>query len=205
MSDTSDDSLDRGRVDLVPMIDCIMLLLLFFMMTTKFTAEEQRLSSLLPTDQGAGDRKTLELPRQINLTVVPAGADPALDAAALQRGLIDSPRAADLRIGNRDPLRLHGDGSDLEAIHRYVAEALAPYEIAGAARTEQLPIDIHCFSGMPWRHALAAYDAVRGYELAKGSQTIARSVSMAPPRIRDATPTIRGEELWEILHLRPGG
>lgn len=205
MTDTCDDSLDQGRVDLVPMIDCIMLLLLFFMMTTKFTAEEQRLSSILPTDQG-GERRNREPPKQINLTVVPAGADPTLDAAALDRGLGGgSTREADLRIGNRDPLRLHGDGSDLEAIHRYVAEGLAPYEVAGAMRTEQLPIDIHCFSGMPWRHALAAYDAVRGYELGKGSQTIARTVTMAPPRIRDATPTIRGEELWEILHLRPGG
>ena len=47
---SSSEDVGEGKLDLVPMIDCIMLLLLFFILTTKFSTEEKTITSLLPTD-----------------------------------------------------------------------------------------------------------------------------------------------------------
>ena len=52
MAEDPSEKLAQGKLDLVPMIDCIMLLLLFFILTTKFTADEKAIASLLPTDKG---------------------------------------------------------------------------------------------------------------------------------------------------------
>ena len=51
MAGDPSEKLEEGKLDLVPMIDCIMLLLLFFILTTKFSAEEKAIASLLPTDK----------------------------------------------------------------------------------------------------------------------------------------------------------
>jgi hypothetical protein len=90
---------------------------------------------------------------------------------------------------------------------------LHKYEKSGVAgRQEQDPIEIHCFSGLPWKFALVAFDAVRHYEhQASGEQgsevgwmdaATTRRISFAPPRIRDSSRHELGDELFELTHLR---
>ncbi len=218
-----------GKLDLVPMIDCIMLLLLFFILTTKFTAEEKQISALLPTNQGQGnppETPIIDIPRDINLVVTPAGITRGLSEAAYQRAWDDierhrgrTPPSAELRIGGSDPLVLDGalfTSTDkaaiiaqVDLIHAYVGRELAQREEAGD-RTAQSPVNIQCFSGLSWGYALAVYDAVRAYEArhqpaaAGTSSTVSedqRTVTFAPPRIRNHTAQELGRELWELKHL----
>ncbi len=81
MAEDSSDKVGDGKLDLVPMIDCIMLLLLFFILTTKFTPQDLALASLLPTDTGARatpQQRPAPPPQQIMLGIVPAGMAPGL-------------------------------------------------------------------------------------------------------------------------------
>src|SRR5688572_28165854 len=75
-----------GKIDLVPMIDCVMLLLLFFILTTKFTADEKQLSALLPTNQGQSNGPPVKIvpPQDINLVVTPTGISRGLKEADYQ-------------------------------------------------------------------------------------------------------------------------
>ena len=220
---------DEGHLDLVPMIDCIMLLLLFFMMTTKFIPEEKSIGSLLPTNQGPGPViKKIDPPQTITVSIYPAGmtsgyqpSDYARQLRALhQPGQVISD--AYLRIGNREPLLISGSmltGRDaihpqampelIDHIHRYIADELTRFEKAGEPRNQQPDILISCFSGLSWKFALIAYDGIRAYEGTVGKITYsgnpdqlmaARAVTFAPPRIRDYEPNELGEEMYEILH-----
>src|SRR5271154_3438267 len=79
MAEDSSDKVGDGKLDLVPMIDCIMLLLLFFILTTKFTPKDLALASLLPTEKGElAQRQTPPTPppQQIMLCLAPAGMAP---------------------------------------------------------------------------------------------------------------------------------
>ena len=176
---------DEGRLDLVPMIDCIMLLLLFFMMTTKFTPGEKGIDTLLSTNDGCGGVPTHRDPPQVvHIRLYPVGlshdAQLGRYEAEWQR-MQDTPAAfasAALQIGGREPLVV--DGTQLgkrngvvteemkrqvETIHAYIAAELAQYEKPGAAgRQDQAAIEVDCFSGLPWKFALVTFDAVRSYE-----------------------------------------
>jgi hypothetical protein len=181
-------------------------------MTTRFDTADQRLAAVLPTTGQGGCGTPIDPPRIIAITVVPAGADPDASTASLQRLARTWPTSGpvDLRIGHGEPLRLTGAADELDRVHAYVAQGLAAFEQPGAERSTQVEIGIHCYSGLSWKHAVTAYDAVRGYENERtrgqpDGAALARAVSFAPPRIRDATPTIQGEEIWDILHQRPGG
>lgn len=219
-----------GKIDLVPMIDCVMLLLLFFILTTKFTADEKQLSALLPTDKGAANQSStppvIEPPKDINLVVTPTGISRGLKEADYQRAWeeIDrlrgrTPPSAALRIGGSDPLLIDGSllnspdkdavTAHVEVIHAYVARELAAREDAGD-RTKQSPVNIHCFSGLSWGYALVVYDAVRAYEgrlqpAATGVNAILaegqRTVTFAPPQIRNSAVKELGRELWNLTHL----
>ena len=229
MHDPAEAAAD-GKIDLVPMIDCIMLLLLFFILTTKFTADEKQISALLPTTQGTAITEqttpVIEPPKDINLVVTPIGVSRGLREADYQRTWEEierlrgrTPISAALRIGGSDPLIIDGSLftspdkqavlSQVEAIHAYVARELAAREEPGG-RTDQNTVNIHCFSGLSWGYALAVYDAVRAYEarhlppgtgpqhpLAEGQRTM----TFAPPRLRNHTPKELGRELWELTHL----
>lgn len=218
-----------GKIDLVPMIDCVMLLLLFFILTTKFTADEKQLSALLPTNQGQsnGPPVTIIPPQDINLVVTPTGISRGLKEADYQRTWNEierlrgrTPPSAALRIGGSDPLLIDGSlfrSSDqdavkaqVEVIHAYVAQELAAREEAGD-RTKQSPVNIHCFSGLSWGYALVVYDAVRAYEARHqptetGVKAILgegqRTVTFAPPQIRNSTAKELGRELWHLTHLQ---
>jgi len=220
-----------GKIDLVPMIDCVMLLLLFFILTTKFTADEKQVSALLPTDKGTATPlnppPVIKPPQDINLVVTPTGISRGLKEADYQRTWNEierlrgrTPPSAALRIGGSDPLVIDGGlfasqdkaaiKAQVDVIHAFVARELAAREDAGD-RTEQSPVNIHCFSGLSWGYALVVYDAVRAYEaqhqpaasrpnsiLAEGQRT----VTFAPPHLRNSTVKELGRELWHLTHLQ---
>ena len=226
---TDDDGIDQGRLDLVPMIDCIMLLLLFFMMTTKFSSEEKAISSLLPTDKGQSSASSPQKdpPQMVNICIYPEGMtkgyQPSDYAAQLNKLRSAGQIMANsyLRIGGREPImipgkKLNSKGGEemiqrVEEIHTYVGDELAKFEKPGESRDKQNDIVIHCFSGMSWKFALIVYDAVRSYEAKVGNikwtgdpaeLLSARAVTFSPPRIRDYTANELGNELYEIIHMK---
>src|SRR5258708_564142 len=167
MAEDVTDKLAEGKLDLVPMIDCIMLLLLFFILTTKFTAEEKAIASLLPTDKGQAptpQKNPVEPPKQVNICVFPEtmgkGFQPSEYQAKLA-GLKQSqgeilPNAL-LRIGGEEPMLIEGKvlgkkGDPqlqklMDGVHAYVFQALAQRENAsGAHRKGQDPVALSCFS-----------------------------------------------------------
>ncbi len=223
------DPLRDGKPDLVPMIDCIMLLLLFFILTTRFISEDQQIAALLPTDQGARTTPVVVVapPSEINVVVTPGDLPRGLDEHGYQAAWDRLLRvrgaapilAATLRIGGSDPILINAGAlgsSDpqtamrqINAIHAYIGLELAAREQAGL-RNEQPTVNIHCFSGLSWGYALAAYDAVRAYEGTRQTNPgissglldeHQRTVTFAPPRLRGIAREY-GHELWELQHLR---
>lgn len=232
MAEDIGDKIAEGKLDLVPMIDCIMLLLLFFLLTSKFTSEEKAITSILPTDKGqsaAPSTQKVEPPKQVNIAVYPAGLPANLQpedyVLKLKRMFEVSPNRilpdASIRVGGNAPVAMQGrllgqQGSNelkqhMDQIHAYVQQNLVTYEKADAKeRKDQFPIIIHCFSGMSWKFALVAYDAVREYERTKGAFANSndplaiqkqREVDFAPPRIRNYSAAELGQELFEIINL----
>jgi hypothetical protein len=223
MADTQDDRLASGKLDLVPMIDCIMLLLLFFILTIKFVPEEQAIGALLPTKQGQTQGPPIEPKHAVDICIYPAGLERGMlpsDYEGAWRAAGNDPERAWLRIGTAEPIAIDATvlrasgGPAVEAalarVHTYIAEALARAEIgAGTDRTGESPVTIRCFSGLSWAHALVAYDACRAYEarfaaLGKRERPLdgAREVDFAPPQIRDSSRHELGEELYGIVNPR---
>jgi len=232
MAESADDKLAEGKLDLVPMIDCIMLLLLFFILTTKFVSEEKSISSILPTDKGqaAASPSKVTPPEQVNICIFPAGMEKALQPSdyiqqlrAIQTSLSPVINKVWVRIGIAPVLAVDGstlkikDGSavvsSLDQMHKYIFDELTKFENATPSdRKGQSPVVINCFSGLSWKFALVAYDAVRAYE-AKVSGRVrtgdpakdfdgAREVDFAPPRVRDYTSNELGNELYEIVNMK---
>src|SRR3954465_4545047 len=142
MAEAAEGKLAEGKLDLVPMIDCIMLLLLFFILTTKFTSEEKTITSLLPTDKGqaAAPPQKVEPPQQVNICIYPAGMDKGFqpsEYAAKLREIQPSQIAvipkAWIRIGTNQAIEI--DGSPLRTknsaalkeqvnqVHQYITDA----------------------------------------------------------------------------------
>ncbi len=227
------DHLEEGRLDLVPMIDCIMLLLLFFILTTKFNKDDMQLASLLSSQGPSPQRVTIEPPRSVVITAWPAGVEAATseaDAARIYRatvGEVGLPQRILLRVGGGEPLlvdamvlaprlgtpaALAASVAELERIHQHLATALKPYESTGQTRDKQPPVVLRLFSRLPWKMAAAVYDAVRGFEKANGGVVRepkdfehARTVDFAPPLIRNHTANELGRELFEIVHTKAVG
>ena len=232
MAESPDDKLAEGKLDLVPMIDCIMLLLLFFILTTKFVSEEKSISSILPTDKGqaAASPSKVTPPEQVNICIFPAGMEKALQPSdyiqqlrGIQTSLSPVINKVWVRIGIAPVLQVDGstlkikDGSavvaSLDQMHKYIFDELTKFENATPSdRKGQSPVVINCFSGLSWKFALVAYDAVRAYEgkvsgrVATGNPTLdfdgAREVDFAPPRVRDYTSNELGNELYEIVNMK---
>lgn len=189
-----------GKLDLVPMIDCVMLLLMFFILTSSFAEDDQRIAALLPTNEGQVDGPQVEKPQAVRIAVLPGVAA----------------GEARIRIGGREDLVFDAGrlaqppGPQLEKaideLHAAIAISLAAYEQPGA-REAQPPVEIHCATRLPWRCALAVYDAVRGYEkgrLPEGEIPIEaqRSVAFAAPTVRGTATDNEREELFRLEHLR---
>ncbi len=198
MSHASDGMPQEGRLDLVPMIDCVMLLLLFFIMTSSFTAAERHIQALLG-DGGPVDGKVVIPPPTVRIAILP-GTD----------------GVARIRIGGGDELRLDGKAlirpepgivePELDRIHAAIAARLTAYEQAGP-RTAQPPVEIHCAPQLPWCLAMGVYDAVRAYELPHlpaGEVPIEqqRSVAFASPPSRNSRSDNILSETERLEHLR---
>ncbi len=223
MEDPS-DRLDNGKLDLVPMIDCIMLLLLFFILTTKFTDEEKGLAAIL-SDKGQAGHPIAELKPPITIVAYPAGMQRGLQPSAYAAAWAEVsanggiPARVELRVGHSDPLLIDGEALAakgpatavlMKTINDYISGELERYELADVARKDLPEVDVHCFSGLPWKYAAVVYDAVRGFEYAKRGVTsqvdiaellAERAISFAPPRVRDSSHEL-GNELFEIVNLR---
>lgn len=191
---------ETGKLDLVPMIDCVMLLLLFFILTSSFTSEEQRISALLSTKEGQDTTApSVKQPEIVRVVVLPGEG-----------------RSARVRIGGGEELVLDGAAlaqpggagveAAIDAFHAALAARLEVYE-KGGARTEQIPVEIHCATRLPWRHAIAVYDAVRAYEQARlPDPSVAlsdqRSVAFGAPTVRRTATDNEGDELERLERLR---
>ncbi len=191
---------ETGKLDLVPMIDCVMLLLLFFILTSSFTSEEQRISALLSTKEGQDPTApSVEQPPIVRVVVLPGEG-----------------RSARVRIGGGEELVLDGAAlaqpggagveAAIDAFHAALAARLEVYE-KGGARTDQTPVEIHCATRLPWRHAIAVYDAVRAYEQARlpdpsVALTDQRSVAFGAPTIRRTSTDNEQDELERLERLR---
>jgi len=220
------------RVNMVPLIDCMFFLILFFMIVTKFTPDELAIASLLPTDKGQMSAPSKSpLPKeQVNIAIYPAGLQKGMQPSEYQAQVeamwndhtFDA--KAWLRIGGSNPAEIDGKplatrGAKAESalmreqvalFHSYVFKELDSREQAGKPRSEQAPVVISCYSGLSWKYAILAYDAVRAFEATKTqgyNKTLfdlekAREVTFAPPRIRNYNRRELGNELYEIIHLR---
>lgn len=221
----------EDRVNMIPLIDTMFFLILFFMLVTKFTPDEKAITSLLPTDKGqsSGPSSSPVPKEQINIAIYPMGMQKGFQPSqyrdqllqAIEKGSFN--RSVLIRIGGSDPVEVqgeplseHGIGSPLmkeqvRQLHAYVERELSTRENAGP-RKDLPPVIISCFSGLSWKYALLAYDAVRAHELkAGGKGTVnstnadlldAREVTFAPPRIRNYSANELGNELYEVIHLR---
>lgn len=227
--ETKDDE-EEVKGDMTPMIDIIFLLLIFFILTTKFVPNEKAIASLMPTNKGQSSAKqeVVEPPEDINIRLWPVGmgktAQPSeLDAkwAEMLAGGSGASQVV-LQIGGGVPLKISGayldagvtvnyqEGAAAE-VHEYIKNALQQRERAGQLRAKQDPVVIHCFSGLAWKYALIAYDAVRNYEglqsgVGAGADPTrlgdAREVNFAPPRVRNYHTWEHGNEIYEIMNLK---
>lgn len=232
MAEDPSEKIAEGKLDLVPMIDCIMLLLLFFILTTKFVAEEKAIASLLPTDKGQAPSpatKPVEPPKMVNICIYPEGFVKGLRESeyqakyeALKKIVGEVLPVAYLRMGGDEPVPINGNSfsrknhpelqANMRLVHDTIERGLARRENPSVAgRKEQDAVVIHCFSGMSWKFALVAYDAVRDYEGTKMGSKMAtdpsqwdnvREVQFAPPRVRNYSAKEQGSELFEIINMQ---
>jgi hypothetical protein len=229
MHDPDDSGKREGRLDLVPMIDCIMLLLLFFILTTSFRAPDKQIAMLLPAKGPPLPQKQviIEEPHVLRIAVYPDGVEPGDSAAVYQRRidtLLKQGRvpAVRVRIGGAEPFLLLGSdldrgdtpelGAALDGLAARIGTALKEREVpAASSRHDQVPVEIHCFSGLSWKYALVVLDAVRSYEKdfehdlpddANQAALLRREIAFAPPRLRNYRLNERGEELAEILAVK---
>ena len=102
--------------------------------------------------------------------------------------------------------------AEVDRVHQYRKEALGAFELDGRARNKQPDVVIICYSGLSWKFAIIAYDAVRAYEAGAPNHLVntgnpndlqlARAVYFAPPRVRNYSATELGDEIQEILSLK---
>ncbi len=187
------------KLDLVPMIDVVMLLLVFFILTSSFRSEEQRISALLSTQGGPVGTPTVEQPDIVRVVILPGNG-----------------KVARVRLGGGQEILLDGaalaapPGAEVEAtitaFHAAIATRLSAYEKDGP-RAKQTPVEIHCATRLPWRHAIAVYDAVRSYEQARlPDPTIAlvdqRNVAFGAPTVRRTPTDNERDEIDRLERLR---
>jgi hypothetical protein len=210
-------------IDLTPMIDCVFLLLVFFILTMRFSPDDLQIAALL-SQRGGGQGMGMPAPTPTTvLAILPDGLpiNASRDACARRLAALNAGSAplVSLRLGGSEPLvidprRLSGALADqraaVDAIHAWIGLRLAEREDAGAPRAAAPPIEIRCFSGLPWKVAMAAYDGIRAFELAAGAPTPAqprdladaRSVTFTTPPPRAWAADAGARELEELARVR---
>lgn len=95
----------------------------------------------------------------------------------------------------------------LDELHAHLRTALEEREQPEKSRAVQYPIEVHCFSGLPWKVTMVVYDAVRAFEMARDPSLAdstpdvlakARSIAFGAPPIRNAQTPPAG---WELMGL----
>jgi biopolymer transport protein ExbD len=225
-------------LDMTPMIDCIFLLLIFFILTTKFTPDEKAIASLMPTDKGqAQSSSTSPVPKeQVNIKIYPRspgetnqfvkGYQPS-DYKAFLTPILNERLGRPIeriivQAGGSQAVPVDGQAlsekggprleAQLSAFRGAIMNKLQELDqsLPVSTRKDAPPVIIHCYSRLPWKFAILAYDAVRQYEGDMGAGVItknqdlanAREVTFAPPRIRNYSANEDGNELYEIIHLQ---
>jgi biopolymer transport protein ExbD len=190
---------EEVKADMTPMIDVIFLLLIFFILTTKFIPEEKIIASILP-NKGSSSAQTQEEEQldPVKVRIYPASMTVGLGPQQLDQMWHEDRDSAQVvvKIGNTDTgviidgLKLGSRNADesegeLEKIHGYVNQALLAVEGLAAPnpRSEQATVEIHAFSGLPWKYALSSYDAVRQYET---NQMAAQGIQVAQDDLEGA-------------------
>ena len=201
------------KLNMMPLIDIVFLLLIYFMLTMTFVDDEKWIRHLLETRDGPGKpTQTLEK-NEINICVYPAGAPSYESTVALDHWFKEERNMQQIiyRVGSSQIIvdSKANMEEELERVHDFITHELDRFEINLATRGKQDPIKVHCFSALPWQYAAAAYDAVRGYESGKGFNykeagdlLAAREFGFAPSEIRDAYAHQYGRELFRLAHLR---
>lgn len=224
-------------MDMTPMIDCIFLLLIFFILTTKFTPDEKAIASLMPTDKGQAQASSPSpVPKeQINIKIYPRtpgstnqfvkGYQPS-DYRNFLAPILDERQGRPIeeiivQVGGDPAVPVDGKyfslkghpelTSNLNAFQGAILQGLTTRENNAGTRKDAPPIIIHCYSRLPWKFAILAYDSVREYEgqvsgsgiITKNTDLLnAREVTFAPPRIRNYSTNEDGNELYEIIHMQ---
>ena len=216
------------KPDMTPMIDIIFLLLIFFLLTTKFLPDEKFISSLIPTDKGQSSARQQEIepPQDVNVMIYPQGMGRGHQPSYYdnQWKTHRQTKLAMIRVGAGGEVEIQGNElgfnanddrrwDEVNKVHGFLHGELEKREQGSALRKDEDPVVINCFSGLPWKYALLAYDAVRDYERTKTAASgvdmgdpkallDAREVNFAPPRIRDYHTWELGNELYEIIHKK---
>ncbi len=205
-----EENREKATVDMTPMIDIVFLLLVYFVLTMTFMPDEKWLSQLLPTTKG-GDSNVVEQleVQEINISFYPSGAPATSSTSELQNWYdnLDSIQHVTCRInGSTIELPFHLDHEQqVERIHAFINEQLAKYEDHLSTREKQDSVNVHCFSRLPWRYAIAGFDAVRAYEkeITKVDEKImGRDFGFAPNQLRDHRHDQLGDEIFRLRSLK---
>ncbi len=208
---TIDQNELEEKSDLTSFIDIIFLLLIFFILTTKFVPDEMTISHLLPTNGSSSIPPPAIVPQEdISIVITPIGYNRSHSERDLhaQWNQQQSKTRLDaiVRIGG-EQIRLSGNPVDDETNMSIMTEFIST-ELNKRVSTQKQPVVIHCFSGLPWRYALWAYDNVMVHDgdfitsIADSHAQDTREVAFAPPLLRNHTNHLQGRELAHLLCLR---
>lgn len=200
------DEEEDARVSMTPLIDLVFILMVYFLLTMTFVPDEQWLGSLL--ERGGTGAATTFMKEQINVVFIPAAVPGTQSSRELQHWYEThpSPGAVTCRINGHE---LHLDQSQteeqqLQRIHDFIVQQLQMLELSTATRAQQERVVLHCFERLPWRYALAGYDAVRAYEEGRGGlqdQKLQRQFDFAPSELRHTHAYALGQELLRLRSL----
>lgn len=201
-----DQEEEEGQgLNMMPLIDIVFLLLVYFIVTMTFSPDEEWINSLL--SKGGPGHVTLEK-QEINISFFPAYIPRSHKPSEVQDWYEKTDvEAIECRMnGNSIILHKHAHHEEqVERIHAFILQELEKVEQHVATREQQDPIKVHCFRQLPWRYALAGYDAVRAYEMKKSgteSVLLARDFGFAPNEQRDARQYYLGNELLHLSKLK---
>ena len=211
MIDLNDEeNKEKAMVDMTPMIDIVFLLLVYFILTMTFMPDEKWLSQLLPTKQGGDGNPIEQFDKQdINISFYPSGAPQGNSTREIQDWYdgLGAVQQVTCRInGSTIELNFNQDHEEqVEQIHAFINEQLAKYEDHLSTREKQDAVNVHCFSRLPWRYAIAGFDAVRAYEkeITKVEERImGRDFGFAPNQLRDHRHDQLGDEIFRLRSLK---
>ncbi len=201
-----DEDQEEGQgINIMPLIDIVFLLLVYFILTMTFAPDEKWIASLL-NGGGTGDGPIEN--HEVNISFFPAHAPHTNKPSEMQKWYENTDvKEIECRVnGSSIVLNKFEDHEvQVEKIHTFILEQLAKSELHVATREQQDPIKVHCFRRLPWRYALAGFDAVRAYEkqiTGQNEVVLKRQFGFAPNERRDARQYFLGNEILRLRNLK---